>query len=220
MKKEQYAKLIFNPFDMTDQDIHDQVNENSRLYNVFGGDEGIFGPDARNRSVSLKARMFRFILFLYDKNSPLWITHPDIVSRKKQAALEAGFDIIQQDKTLESLFALTDLFFAKSVTSFIRYQHSDELSALIANEQVLFDLQKGLMENMDEFKDDKQKIDHFKTKADLIDRQDKIISINNKYKFNIWQGDSQAEEKTLEIEYGRKTAPEQIAKIELKRILK
>lgn len=216
MNNKAFEKLIFNPLGLSDLELISQCKENERLFNALGEGEGLLGDKVRNRSESLIAKQIRYILIMYDKNSPLWLTHPDIVARKKQAALISGFDINSSSSSLEDVYLLKDKFLARSISSFIRYQHNEKLSALISNEQVLYELQHALREQMNEFKDDKQRIDHFKIKTGLLAEQDKILSLIENYKFSIWQGDEAAYDTVMNIEYGRKSTPEQIAKIELK----
>lgn len=217
MNKDHFHKLIFNPIGMIDEEIINQATENKKLYDVLGGENGIVGPKNRHKDISYQAKLCRYIFVLYDKNTPLWQTHPDIISRKKEAASLAGFDIINQTDTLDKVYKLDDIFLTKSVTSFIKYQYSYELAALIANEQVLFDIQESLMEHMDDFKDDKDKVSHYKTKIELAQKQDSLLEMNAKYRDLIWKEDDSAYEKTMELEYGRAVFPEQIAKIELKK---
>lgn len=217
MNRANFDRLIFNPIDISDEELIAQVGENERLYRALGGDEGFLGPDARHRDISYKAKQMRYVLVLYDKESPLWMTHPDIVSRKKQAALLAGYDIIKEENTLQQMYDLKDLFLAKSTSAFIRYQHSDKLSVLISNEQVLYEMQSRLMGSLTDFKDDKQMIDHYKTKAQLLEEQDKILNLIEKYKQEIWRGDDVGYDKTMNIEFDRRTTPEKISMVELKR---
>lgn len=216
MQKQHFNNLIFNPFGIPDDELLEQCTNNPKLFNLLGADDGIVGDKSRNRDESYRARLVRYVFYMYDKESPLWTANPDIVDRKKAAALLAGFDIIGQKDTLEKIFNLDDIFLTNSVVSFIQYQHSNDLSALIVNEQSLYAMQASLLEHMDDFKDDKAKVDHFKTKAALMKSQDEILELNEKYKARIWRDDKEAYEKTMDIGFGRATTPEKIAKIKLK----
>lgn len=213
MVRDSFKKLIFNPFELSDEELLHNASQ-GRLFTVLGGDAGIMG--SRHMDPSYRAKQVRYVLYLYDKESPLWQTDPDIVSRKKKAASLAGYDILSDESGMKDAMMLTDVFLAKSVSTFIAYQNSGALAAMIANEQVLHELQGVLMETDDDFKDDKQKIDYFKTKTDLTEKQDKLIGLINKYRLDIWKNDDIAEGVTMELEYGRKATPEQIACIELK----
>lgn len=217
MQKQHFNKLIFNPFGLPDEELLEQCTGNPKLYNLLGGDEGVVGSKSRHKNESYRAKLVRYIFYMYDKESPLWEGFPDIIERKNEAASLAGFDIIGQKDTLQSIFLLDDIFLSNSVVAFIRYQHSNDLSALIVNEQSLYEMQASLLERMDDFKDDKAKVDHFKTKAALMKAQDDILELNDKYKSRIWRGDEDAYDKTMEIGFGRPTTPEKIAKIELKK---
>jgi hypothetical protein len=214
MRKENFSKMVFNPFEISD-DVLMTNAEGTKLYDLLGADQGIMS--AHHMHTESKAKRIRYILYMYDKGSPLWQTDPDVISRKKKAASLAGFDILsERDNVLEQLFLLSDKNLAKSVSSFVRYQNSPELSTLISNEQVLYELQHVLREQLLDFKDDKQKIDHFKTKIELLEKQDRVLGLINKYKEQIWGGDDPAFEQTMELEFNRKTSPEQIALIQLK----
>lgn len=214
MRKENFSKMTFNPFEMSNESLLANA-EGTKLYDVLGGEEGIMG--AKHLGVEAKSKRIRYVLYLYDKNSPLWQVDPEISSRKKKSASLAGFDILSEKPTvLDELFLLKDKYVARSVTTFIKHQYSNELSVLISNEQVLYELQHVLREELDDFKDDKQKIDHFKVKTELLEKQDKVLGLINKYKHQIWGGDEAATEVTLELGYGRKSTPEQIAQISLK----
>lgn len=216
MQKKNFDKLIFNPFDLTDEELMTNVKENERLYHALGGDKGVASHHQRH-PISHQAKLIRYVLYLYDKNSPLWLTHPDIVSRKKEAARLAGFEINDTNERLDRIFLLDDELLSQSISAFIKYQHSDKLSVLISNEQVLYELQHVLRSQMLEFKDDKQRIDHFTTKTKLLSEQKSILSMIETYKYDIWQGDDPAYDKSMDILYDRKVTPEQIAKIELKK---
>lgn len=213
MDKNFFRGLIFNPHGLSDQELIAQA-EQGKLFEILGGNDGILGSFYQDEH--FKACQVRYVLYLYDKNSPLWMTEPDIASRKKKAASLAGFDILSEKSVLEGMFLLKNVFLARSVTSFIKFQYNIELSALISNEQVLYELQHVLREELTSFKDDKQKIDHFKTKTELLTKQDAILVLCNRYKSEIWKEDQSAYEMTMEIEYGRKVTPEQIAIIDLK----
>ena len=213
MTRQNFSKLIFNPFELSDEVLIENASQ-GKLFSVLGKEEGLMGSITNDQTYL--AQQIRYVLYLYDKNSPLWLTDPDIIARKKKAASLAGFDILSDKKTTENLFLLKNVFMARSVSSFIQFQHSNELSVLISNEQVLYELQHVLREELVEFKDDKQKIDHFKTKTDLLEKQDKILGLISKYRDQIWQGDDEAYEQTMEIGFGRKVSPEQIAILEYK----
>lgn len=215
MQKQNFDKLIFNPFDLTDEELITNAKENEKLYKALGAEKGVVG-DYQRHPLAYQAKLVRYVLYLYDKNSPLWLTHPDVVSRKKESARLAGFNINEEESTLNNIFLLDDELLSQSISAFIKYQHSDKLSVLISNEQVLYELQHVLRSQMLEFKDDKQRIDHFKTKTALLSEQDKILDLIEKYKYDIWQGDDAAYDKSMDILYDRKVTPEQIAKIELK----
>ena len=210
-----FSQMIFNPLEVEDKDLVDYCLGTDSLYQMLGGDNGVV--NSRHRDVSFRARQIRYILFLYDKNSPLWKLEPDIVNRKQRAAEISGFDMFAQKDTLEQMYHLDDIFLARSISSFIQYQYNHQLAAMIANEQVLFEMQTALRETMTEFKDDKSRIDHYKTKTALLIEQDKILDLINKYKDDVFKGDESALEKTMELGYNRKVTPEQIAMTELKK---
>lgn len=216
MNRNSFKELIFNPYEISDEDLIANASQ-GKLFQVLGGSDGVMGAEFVSE-INL-ARKIRYILYLYDKNSPLWQTDPDIVARKRKAAHLAGWNIADENvlKELTAIFRLRDPFVTHSVTKFIRYQNSSPLQALMTNEQVLFDMTHVMMESLDKFNDDKQKIDHFKTKTALLQQQDNIMSLIEKYKTQIWKGDEEAYEQTMELEFGKKVSPEQIAQITIKR---
>lgn len=216
MNRSSFKDLIFNPYEISDEDLIHNASQ-GKLFQVLGGEEGIMG--AEFQSEMNLARQIRYVLYLYDKNSPLWQTDPDIVQRKNKAAHLAGWNVSDESIVIQlsPFFRLKDPFLTHSVTKFIRYQNSTPLQALITNEQVLFEMTHVMMESLDKFNDDKQKVDHFKTKTTLLQEQDKIINLIEKYKLEIWKGDEAAYEATMENEFGIAVTPEQIAQIPLKR---
>lgn len=216
MVKENFNKLIFNPFGLSDEELIEQVEQKQKLYEVLGAEKGIMG--SFHTSKERRAKQIRYLLYLYDKHSPLWISDPDIKDRKKKAASLAGYDILNdKKKTLDEIFLLSDPHLAKSVSSFIRYQNSATLSSLITDEHVLYELEEAILQHLDDFKDDKQMIDHYKVKLDLTEKKQKLLELINKNKYEIWQDDKEAEEITMDLEFGRKVTPEQIAMIPIKK---
>jgi hypothetical protein len=216
MRRENFDKLIFNPFDLSDQELIEQVENNEKLFSILGGESGIMG--SLHTSINRRAKHVRYTFYLYDKESPLWLSDPEIAGRKKHAASLAGYDVLNEpQERLDELFLLKDIHLAKSVSSFIRYQNSADLSALIMNEHIMYELHDGLVRHLNDFKDDKQLVDHYKTKLELTQKQDTLLNLINQYKHNIWQGDKVAEEVVMDVEYGRKAFPEQIALIEIKK---
>lgn len=215
MERSKFNGLIFNPHGIPDQELVDYFATNEDLYRMIGRDSGILG--SLHTDTSFRAKQIRYTLFMYDKGSPLWKIEPDVQQRKRRAAIEAGFDLIKQQGTLDQMYLLQDTHLAHSVSAFIVYQHSNTLGSLIAAEQTLHELQSVLMLRMDDFKDDKQKVDHFTTKTKLLAEQKKIVADINEYRDTIWHDDKDAEDVTMEMKYNRKRTPENIALHELKK---
>ena len=136
----------------------------------------------------------QYVIYFYDKNTPLRSLYPDVDQRKQQAAVLAGFDLEKDRVLLNKMFTLADKPLTNAVISFIRFQNSRAWSGLVANEQLLWETQENLMRRFDEFKDSKQLLDAVKVKTQISETADKIMILINKYEAELFAGDDAAKD--------------------------
>lgn len=96
-------------------------------------------------------RFIKYVLFLYDANTPLKEHYPDLKIRKEQAALMSGFKL--EDELLQSIFFFTDSKILVMVDEFLKKQNNRVWSMIVSNEQTFFEYQTKLLRPVDGDKD-------------------------------------------------------------------
>ncbi len=90
-----------------------------------------------------KERLLRYILAMYDQNSPLIRAYPDLGHRKQVAALIAG---IKSEKILDELFANKIDWVLPATAQFLRLYGQSRLWAMIvATESQFWEFQQRLI---------------------------------------------------------------------------
>jgi hypothetical protein len=114
--------------------------------------------------------IIRYIALLYDQRSPIRVKISDILERKQECAEIAG---LKGDT--EEIFNLSDKKVVGYVNAYIRSQSSKIWAILSANEEVLWQYQQELLNPIENFKDDKGKLQALEIKSKLMAECDAII---------------------------------------------
>lgn len=185
-RKEQFDKLIHNPFGEEPEETEVSVS--------FGRLQHALNGILECKPKKDIGRLSQYILYLYDKNTPLISYEPDIDKRKRTAATLAGYDLEKDKNRLEKIFFLSDTNISQVVMNFIRFQRSREWSSLVTNEQLFWELQDGIINRYDDFKDDEQVLKGFERKTMLSKKSDQIVELISKYEEALFNGDEELKE--------------------------
>jgi hypothetical protein len=152
-------------------------------------------------------KLVRFIMVMYDKKSPIIRLITNIDQRKKEAAIVAGYDLKHDAPALEDLFSFADKDLQILALQFLKDQNDMYWSMIVSNEQTFWEFQKALNQSINNYKDDKQKMDALNVKSKLMEECDKITERVETYYHKVFgDGDAQVKAKQL-----RGFSPEAIA---------
>tara|TARA_Y100001938_G_C8077066_1_gene426737 strand:- start:1281 stop:1871 length:591 start_codon:yes stop_codon:yes gene_type:complete len=129
-----FSKMLFNP------------------YNVKGSIKKKYPKLQMFQSFkNAEDKFIKYVLFLYDANTPLKEHYPDLKIRKEQAASMSGFEL--EDESLQSIFFFTDSKILLMVDEFLKKQNNRVWSMIVSNEQTFFEYQTKLLRPVDGDKD-------------------------------------------------------------------
>lgn len=166
------------------------------------GVEEYRGPD--------KQKLIRYILYMYDKGSPMRIFYPDVTRRKEECAKLSFYNLRDDKERLIEIFSLSDEEVSDIITNFIIWQDSMIWSAYVTSTQVYWEYQREMFVSISTVKDDKQKMDALNSKAKLMKESDGLILSIEAYERKLSQGDSLVKE-ALDFKKRRITSPELFA---------
>lgn len=115
----------------------------------------IFNPMEKNmldkypvlKNLTLKEELIKYVIALYDPNSPLVLQHRDIKMRKQIAARFAGYDIVLESAKLTDMYTLKDDETREVVVRFLKkFAFPREWYMICANEQTFYEYGERLME--------------------------------------------------------------------------
>ncbi|MDA3614724.1 hypothetical protein [Polluticaenibacter yanchengensis] len=91
-------------------------------------------------------KVLRYIVSIYDESSPLVLQETNLATRKTQAAIIAGFDIINDEKFLSSIYSCeNDNFLSLLMMYFSKFSKPKIWQMIIANEQLFEEYLARLM---------------------------------------------------------------------------
>lgn len=153
-----------------------------------------------------KDKVIRYIVLMYDKNSPLTKRFSNLENRKREAASLAGFN--PEDPSLKAYKEFQDQEFADMVVEFLIHQNNYTWTMLVSNEQTFYEFQKTLLQESSMIRNDKDKISAIASKSKLMEESDKIVERINSYYRQIF-----TEDKVIETARRVASSPEEIAKL-------
>jgi len=123
-KPQHFSRCLFNPMA---KDLLDQ------------------SPILKNLTTDI--RVLKYVLVLYDPNSPFILQHRDIKMRKQMAAQFAGFDIVMESDQLSDMYSLKDDMTREVVVRFLKkFAFPREWFMICANEETFYEYGERLME--------------------------------------------------------------------------
>lgn len=203
--RERFDSLIYNPYDVDEDEVKDEAFIGTLRFSL----EGIRDV----KPPKMVGKTVKYLLFMYDKSSPLRKIETDIQARKVKAAELSEFDLIQDASYLQDLYSLKVEGLRLVLINFIRFQNSREWAALITNEELLWETLSGILRQGGEFRDGKQFLEAIDVKTKLSEKANKIMEQIANYESLLFAGDQNAKEAALEIRSG--TTPEAMAALDV-----
>lgn len=152
-------------------------------------------------------KIIRYVMVLYDKKSPLVKMVTNIGERKKESALISGYDLKTDEKILARLYDWTDVEFERIALQFLKDQNDMYWSMIVSNEQTFWEFQRALNAPIDNYKDDKQKMDALNVKSKIMEECNTITERVETYYYKVF-GDGEAATKAKQ---SRGYSPEAMA---------
>ena len=162
-------------------------------------------------------KLTRYVLLMYDMNSPLREYYPEISKRKQFAASIAGFDLDTEDVTglfdfkvkvddeevpYEELLNL--------IVKYLKYQNNYVWSMIVSNEQAFYEFNKRVMLPVDGNRD-KDILQAITIKTQIMTAQDEIVQRLQRYLRQLTGEDDQLEEAMTKR---KRIRPEDIANVQ------
>jgi hypothetical protein len=178
--EKEYARMEFNPL------------AKKSLVSAYPKLKGIVG-DADDK-------MIRYVLLMYDMNSPLREYYPELDKRKQFAASLAGYDLDTEDVTGLFDFKIKvedeevpheDLL--NLIVKYLKYQNNYVWTMIVGNEQAFYEFNKRVMIPVDGNRD-KDILQAVDIKNKLMDAQDNIVQRLQKYFRELTGEDEQLEQ--------------------------
>lgn len=158
--------------------------------------------DDRNDIESL----IKYIIYMYDKNSPMREMYQELEERKLECAMLSGYKELKDKKILKELFNLTDKRACFLISSFLKFQNHKTWAMLVSNEEVLWQYQQELLSPITDFRQDKEKLQALDIKSKLMNECDSMIKRIEGYEDKIYGDDDKLRNAIKNI-----TSPENIA---------
>lgn len=154
-----------------------------------------------------KDKLIKYIVFLYSKESPLIKNYKDVGVRMREAAKLAGYDLDSDATLLEKLYRFEigtvdpktdedeysenpdDLSFVTMVIGYLRHQNDLTWAMIVSNEQTFYEYQEALVQSVDQFKNDKDKLSAIQVKTKLMEDSDAIAERLEKYYKKVFSED-------------------------------
>ena len=187
---EDFSKMLFNPFK-----IKGSIKKKYSKLNMFKSFD-----DAEDK-------LIKYVLYIYDVNTPLKEHFPDLKIRKEQAALLSGYDL--KDETLNSIFFFTNSKVLSMVDEFLKKQNNRVWSMIVSNEQTFFEYQTKLLRPVDGDRD-KDILQALQIKSKIMDDLNTINERLDSYYMKLY-----GEDETLlnKIKSDKRLTPEYIANL-------
>lgn len=207
IKDDEYRDLFLKIHEVKGDPM--QLSPVLRKYEEFtsygGTPEGLLNRDM----------VIRYINYMYSEKSPLIKTYKDnLIERKNQAAKLAGFDMKnnkEAERVLEEVFNMREEKIFKMIMRFIMIQKNTLLSSIVTAEQMFYEFQTILMQELATI-DEKKRTDAAKNKTLLMEDCDKIRDRLKGY-YKEFFGDNKDLEETYKLSDMVLTTPEEIATI-------
>lgn len=125
---------------------------------------------------SINEKLIRYIIAVYDYNSPIVRENRDLKLRKQEAAKFAGYDFKKEGEYLEGLYSLKDEIALTAVDVFLKeFLYNRLWFRICGDEQVYWESGKRLLKPLEKGETkDKDDIAALKAKAELGEKMQEI----------------------------------------------
>jgi hypothetical protein len=105
------------------------------------------------------AKVFKYIVYVYDKKSPFYTQIDDLIDRKKQAALEVDFKLTEDGEFTEEVKAVLNCKNKRVNAMILRYCRiqGKEFTNIVASNEAFYQLNLKLLSNHPDDGDSKSK---------------------------------------------------------------
>jgi hypothetical protein len=166
-------------------------------------------------------KQIRYVVLMYDINSPLRSHYPDLAKRKEFAADLAGYDLMKDDVTTLFEFRVKndadeyvpDEELLNMIIKYLKYQNNWVWSMIVSNEQAFYEYNQRVMMPVDGARD-KDILQAINIKTQIMTSQDEIYQRLQKYYRDLSGGDTGLEEV---ITKRKRLRPEDIANVQANR---
>lgn len=157
----EFEQLRFNVYPVAlSEDLFEKF-PSMRTFSSFKDYEGKEGYD----------RLIRYVIYMYDVNSPMGKNIANLDERKKACAFLSGFTS-EDDEYLEDLYTLEDKEAAEMVVEFLKeHDSSNHLKwcQIVTNEHTFYEYQKALLSETLNIEDEKKRLDATLVKSKLME---------------------------------------------------
>lgn len=162
-------------------------------------------------------KTLRYILLMYDVNSPMRAYYPDLEQRKTAAADMAGFD--WDTETMEEIFEFKikveesvvpndDLL--NMVMDFLKYQNNWVWTMIVSNSEAFYEYNRRVMMPVEGTRD-KDILQAINIKTQIMSSQDDIYQRLQRYYRDLSGGDTVLEDA---VKVRKRLRPEEIANVQ------
>ncbi|MAN63468.1 MAG: hypothetical protein CMI60_16155 [Parvibaculum sp.] len=190
--KEDFDKMIFNPFSV--KGLIKKKYPKIKMFKTF-----------EKSSDSL----IKYVLYMYDQNTPLKEQFPELKTRKEAAAVLSGFDLIKDDQKLNDMFFFLSDQLVNMVDEFLRKQNNRIWSMIVSNEQTFFEYQTKLLSPVEGDRD-KDILQALQIKSKIMDDLNTINERLDSYYMKLYGED---QELLKVIKADKRLTPEFIANL-------
>jgi RNA processing factor Prp31 len=190
--KEDFNKMIFNPFSI--KGSIKKKYPKLKMFKTF---------DSANDS------MIKYVLYMYDQNTPLKEQFPELKIRKEQAAVLSGFNLIKDNEKLHDVFFFLSDQLVDMVDEFLRKQNNRIWSMIVSNEQTFFEYQTKLLSPVEGDRD-KDILQALQIKSKIMDDLNTINDRLDSYYMKLYGED---QELLKVIKADKRLTPEFIANL-------
>lgn len=190
--KDDFNKMIFNPFNI--KGSIKKKYPKLKMFKTF---------DSANDS------MIKYVLYMYDQNTPLKEQFPDLKIRKEQAAILSGFSLIKDNEKLHDVFFFLSDQLVDMVDEFLRKQNNRIWSMIVSNEQTFFEYQTKLLSPVEGDRD-KDILQALQIKSKIMDDLNTINDRLDSYYMKLYGED---QELLKVIKADKRLTPEFIANL-------
>lgn len=161
-------------------------------------------------------RMLRYVLLMYDVNSPLRQHYPELGKRKEFAAAIAGYDMMKDNVVSLFDFKINEEPYEElidMIMRYLKYQNNWVWTMIVSNSEAFYEYNKRVMMPVEGNKD-KDILQGINIKTQIMTSQDEIYQRLQRYYRELSGGDVDLEE-TIKVR--KRLRPEEIANVQSSR---